>query len=175
MKTLIVSHLGHGELILPALVAKGLAANDRAKIRMTALQALVRRALHPALEPIDLSAECRASGVDAAAVRSLIADARANEGVIRSPGLAKLIEALGGDVQTMMDAVSAGDATAGKKAAERWLAIQATTTASNDEIEAADVAALTSVTPAEGDSLHRFVMDLHKDLNRLSWDAPRRS
>ncbi len=168
MKSLIIRQLGHGELILPTLIAKGLAANDCAKVRMSALQALVRHALHPAVEPIDLSAECRAAGVDATEVRSLIAVARANGGRVTAPGLAKLMEALRSDVQAMVDAVRAGDATEGKKAAERWLTIQTTTTAASDEIAAAEIAALTSVTPAKGDSLHCLVMDLHKDLNRLS-------
>ncbi len=167
MKSLIVGHLGHGELILPSLISKGLAANDRAKIRLSVLQEMVRRARHPAVEPIELSAECRAAGVDATEVRSLIAEARVNNGKIRATGLGKLIDMLRSDVQAMIEAVEAGDASAGKKAAERWLAIQATTTAADDEVTAEEVAELTSVTSAN-DSLHRLVMDLHKDLNRLA-------
>jgi hypothetical protein len=168
MKSLIVGHLGHGELILPGLIAKGLAANDRAKVHMTVLQALLQHALHPALEPIDLSAECRAAGVDAKAVRSLIGDAREGDGKITAPGLAKFTETLRSDVETMMEAVAAGDATAGKKGAERWASIQATTIAAGDEIATDEIAALTSVPSGDHDSLHRLVMDLHKDLNRLS-------
>ena len=168
MKSLIIGHLGHGELTLPSLITKGLAANDRAKVRMSVLQALVRHALHPALEPIDLSAECRYAGVDATAVRLLIAEARSDNGRITAPGLAKLIESLSSDVQAMVEAVAAGDATEGTKAAERLLPILATAAATNDEIAADQIAALTSVTSANGDSLHRLVMDLHKDLNRLS-------
>ena len=168
MKSLIVGHLGHGEFILPGLIAKALVANDRAKVRMSALQAAVQHALHPSVETIDLSTECRAAGVDATAVHSLIAEARASNGRITAPNLTKLIETLRSDVQTMIEAVAAGDAIAGKKAAERWLAIQAKTTAANDEIAKDEVAALISVTSPNGDSLHRLVMDLHKDLNRLS-------
>jgi uncharacterized protein Yka (UPF0111/DUF47 family) len=168
MKSLIVGHLGHSELILPGLIAKGLAANDRAKVGMTVLQALLQHALHPAVEPIDLSAECRAAGVDAKAVRSLIADARAGDGKIAAAGLAKFTEAMRTDVETMMEAVAAGDAPAGKKAAERWISIEETTTAAGDEIAMDEIAALTSVPSGDHDSLHRLVMDLHKDLNRLS-------
>jgi uncharacterized protein Yka (UPF0111/DUF47 family) len=169
MKSLIVGHLGHGELILPSLIAKGLAANDRAKVRMTVLQALIRHALDPGAEPIDLSAECRAAGVDARAVRSLIDEARAVDGKVTAPGLAKFTQELRSDVEAMMDAVAAGDATAGEKAAARWSAIQATAVAADDEITNDEIAALISVSSNDGDgSLHRLVMDLHKDLNRLS-------
>jgi uncharacterized protein Yka (UPF0111/DUF47 family) len=168
MKSLIVGRLGHDELILPGFIAKGLAANDRAKVRMTVLQALLRHALDPAVEAIDLSAECRAAGVDAKAIRALIADAREGDGKIAAAGLEKFTEALRNDVETMMEAVAAGDAPAGKKAAERWTPIKETTTAGGDEIAMDKIAALTSVPSGDRDSLHRLVMDLHKDLNRLS-------
>jgi hypothetical protein len=44
MKARIVEHLGQSAVILPALVREGLAANDRAKLRMAALQAAVQLA-----------------------------------------------------------------------------------------------------------------------------------
>src|SRR5208283_1546036 len=153
MKSLIIGQLGHGEFILPGLIAKALEANERAKVHMSVLQALLQHALHSTVEPIDLSAECRATGVDASAVRLLIAEARASDGRITAPGLAKLMDALRSDVQVMLETVTAGDATAGEKAAERWLGIHATATAANDEITTKQVEALTSVTSAHGDSL----------------------
>ncbi|WP_245454473.1 hypothetical protein [Bradyrhizobium sp. RP6] len=47
MKTQIIEELGQGSILLPALVAEGLAANDRIKVRMSALQAAagMRRSL----------------------------------------------------------------------------------------------------------------------------------
>jgi len=65
MKAGIVQQLGEVEVLLPARVAEGLAANDRAKARLSALQTVVQRATHPAEEPDDLSAECAAAGLDA--------------------------------------------------------------------------------------------------------------
>jgi hypothetical protein len=41
MKSRIVEQLGQAEILLPSLVAEGLSANDRAKVRMSALQAAV--------------------------------------------------------------------------------------------------------------------------------------
>src|ERR1019366_7759559 len=76
MKARIVEHLGQSAIILPALVREGLAANDRAKLRMAALQAAVQHTPNPARAPADLSAECRAAGVDALSTQSLVGDAR---------------------------------------------------------------------------------------------------
>jgi hypothetical protein len=57
MKARIVQQLGETEVLLPARLAEGLAANDRAKVRLSALQAVAKQATHPAEEPDDLSAE----------------------------------------------------------------------------------------------------------------------
>ncbi len=44
MKTGIVQQLGKVEVLLPARVVEGLAANDRAKARLSALQAVAKQA-----------------------------------------------------------------------------------------------------------------------------------
>ena len=43
MKSRIIQELGQTDILLPSLVVEGLAANDRIKVRMSALQA--RRAM----------------------------------------------------------------------------------------------------------------------------------
>lgn len=169
MKSRIIEELGQAELMLPNLVAGALRANDQAKLRMSVLQAAVQHAHDPNSPPADLAAECGSAGVDAVATRTLVAGARVNgDGVIEAPGLAKLSEALLSDVTTMIDAVSAGDAPAGKAAEERFAAIGASLDLGNERISEADIAKLTSVFDGETDSLHRLVMDLHKALNRLT-------
>jgi len=169
MKSRIIEELGQAELMLPNLVAGALRANDQAKLRMSVLQAAVQHAHDPNNPPADLAAECGSAGVDAVATRTLVAGARVNgDGVIEAPGLAKLSEALLSDVTTMIDAVSAGDAPAGKAAEERFAAIGASLDLGNERISEADIAKLTSVFDGETDSLHRLVMDLHKALNRLT-------
>src|SRR5215471_4946088 len=168
MKARIVQQLGEIEVLLPARVAEGLAANDRAKARLSALQTVVQRATHPAEEPDDLSAECAAAGLDAAAIRSMVAAARATSpGRIAAPGLAKLARALFDDVGAMIAAVTAGDEVAGSVAASRLSALRTRLSAEDDEIELARIAELSAL-PDGADSLHRLVMDLHKALNRLS-------
>ena len=40
MKSQIIEQLGQTDILLPSLVAEGLAANDRIKVKMSALQAI---------------------------------------------------------------------------------------------------------------------------------------
>ena len=47
MKTVIVRELGQSDILLPSLVAEGLAANDRIKLRLSALQAAAQHAREP--------------------------------------------------------------------------------------------------------------------------------
>jgi hypothetical protein len=48
MKSQIIEQLGQADLLLPTLIAEGLAANDRIKVRMSALQAAAHHAREPA-------------------------------------------------------------------------------------------------------------------------------
>ncbi|HVX77020.1 MAG TPA: hypothetical protein VHB49_12885 [Bradyrhizobium sp.] len=170
MKSKIITELGQGDILLPSLVAEGLAANDRIKVHMSALQAAVEHAQQPDHPATDLSVECRAAGIAPAELAALIGGARlAGEGQIIAPKLADLIGAIGDDAATMVSAVSAGNAAAGKAATERLAAIHAAGLLEPaNAIEIARVARLTMVAREGGDSLHRLVMDLHKALNRLA-------
>src|SRR5579859_2996361 len=92
MKSRIVEELGQAGILLPALVAEGLAANDRIKVRMSALQAAVQHARAPDRPTTDLSVESRAAGLMPAALASLIGGAHsAGEGRIAAPDLAQLM------------------------------------------------------------------------------------
>ena len=167
MKSRIVEQLGQAELILPNLVAGALKANERAKLRMSILQAAVQHAHDPHSPPPDLAAECGSAGIDAVATRTLIAGAHANgAGVIEAPGLAKLNETLLADVETMIKAVGAGDTAAGASAEERLDAIGGALDLGSERMSEAGIAKLTAV--GATDSLHRLVMDLHKALNRMT-------
>jgi uncharacterized protein Yka (UPF0111/DUF47 family) len=166
MKSRIIEQLGQSELMLPNLLAGALKANDRAKLRMSVLQAAVQHANDPRTPPPDLTSECSSAAIDAVATRNLIAGARANgDGLIEAPGLSKLNEALLADVETMIKAVEAGDAAAGISAGERLDAISSALDLASERISEAGIAKLTAV--GETDSLHRLVMDLHKALNRM--------
>jgi uncharacterized protein Yka (UPF0111/DUF47 family) len=168
MKTRIVEQLGESEILMPSRIAEGLAANDRAKVRMSALQAAARHAADPTSDPDDLSAESAAAGVDAAEIRSILTAARAPaSGKVGAPGLGKLISGLLDDLDTMIEAVGAGGEASASTATNRLAALKARIGTQGDEIEASRVAEISAI-PDDGDSVHRLVMDLHKVLNRLS-------
>ncbi len=170
MKSLIIEQLGEAGILLPALVREGLAANDRIKLRLSVLQAAAARAGQPDRAPINLEAECRAAGLSAAAMATLINGAHATAaGDIEASNLAALLSDIAGDVATMIRAVSAGDGATGAAMAKRQDDIAANgALAPTDAIAPARVAALTAVADGGADSLHRLVMDLHKALNRLA-------
>ena len=68
MKSQIIEQLGQADILLPSLVAEGLAANDRIKVRMSALQAASQHAQQPDRPATDLHVECNAAGLAPAAL-----------------------------------------------------------------------------------------------------------
>jgi uncharacterized protein Yka (UPF0111/DUF47 family) len=173
MKSQIISALGHADILLPSLVAEGLAANDRIKVRMSALQAAAQRAQQPDRAATDLAFESRAAGISPAALATLIGGAHlAGEGRIAAPGLAELITNIRDDAAEMIRAVAAGKPAEGEAAGKRLAAIEsAGLLEAASEIAIARITRLTGVTQEGSDSLHRLVMDLHKALNRLAADC----
>jgi uncharacterized protein Yka (UPF0111/DUF47 family) len=170
MKSRIIEHLGEADILLPALVAKGLAANDRVKAHLSALQAAAEHARNPGNAVPDLEAECRNAGLDPAPVRQFVNGARmAPDGRITAPRLAELGNDILAEVDAMLQAVAAGSPDEGRDAAVRFTRTKAQERlASPSDIGEADIAALTGISTADGESLHRLIMDLHKALNRLA-------
>jgi uncharacterized protein Yka (UPF0111/DUF47 family) len=170
MKSEIIERLGQADLLLPALIAEGLAANDRVKLRLSVLQAAARRASEPTSPRFDLISECRAAGLDHIALEALVNRAILSAGErISAPGLAELGAAIWDDVAAMIRAVKAGDPPRGEKAEQRLTTIRKLAPQdSADEIELRQVTRLTTIADGQGDSLHRLIMDLHKALNGLA-------
>ena len=167
MKSQIIEQLGQTDILLPALIAEGLAANNRAKARLSVLQAAARHGRDPQAR-FDLAEECRGAGIDPDPMAKLVDGASLLAGErVTAPGLGALGAATIDDVATMARAVKAGDAAQGEAAVVRLEAIkEAAAPAAPDTMELAQVARLTGL--GGSDSLHRLVMDLHKELNRLS-------
>lgn len=170
MKSQIIEQLGQTDMLLPSLVAEGLAANDRIKVRMSALQAAAQHARAPGQAIPDLQAECRAASIAPAAIATLIGGAHmAAEGRIAAPNLARLMKDIVDDVTAMIRAVKAGAPREGEAFDTRLSAMLAAGVLdAAADIEAARIARLTGMTENGADSLHRMVMDLHKALNRLA-------
>jgi hypothetical protein len=163
MKPEIIERLGHSDILLPSLIARGLAANDRVKARLSVLQAACRHARDPNGSRLDLKNECRAAGLDAPAMDALINSAmRSENDQITSPGLGRLRASIWDDVAEMIRAVRADDGARGDTALARLEAIKQSAGADDsDTIEAACVAKLTSLSAGKSDSLHRLIMDMH--------------
>jgi hypothetical protein len=170
MKSQIIEQLGQSDILLPSLIAEGLAANDRVKVRISALQAAAQHAREPGQPVIELRHECHAAGVDASSIMSLIRGAHMTvEGRIAVPNLGNLTEGVLTDVSAMIRAVRAGAPTEGEGADTRLSALKsAATLGPENEIGVVEIAKLSGVSEDGADSLHRLVMDLHKTLNRLA-------
>lgn len=170
MKSEIIEQLGQTDILLPSLVAEGLAANDRIKVRMSALQAAVHHAKLPEHAAPDLEAESRAAAIAPAGIATLINGAHIGaDGKLAAPNLARLMKDIVDDATAMIRAVAAGAPIEGKTMNARLAAIRATgALEASNEIEVVRVARLTGVAENAADSLHRLVMDLHKALNRLA-------
>jgi hypothetical protein len=170
MKTRIIEHLGQADVLLPSLVAEGLAANDRIKVRMSALQAAAEHAGDPVRPPPDLTTECHSADIDPAAVVCLVSGATLSaDGRMTAPNLVELGKDMLGDLSAMTRAVSAGAPAEGKAAVDRISALKLQDRlASLVEITPTEIAQLTGLSQGGDDSLHRVVMDLHKSLNRLA-------
>src|ERR1039458_1988975 len=119
MKSEIIEQLGQFDLLLPSLIVEGLAANDRLKARLSVLQAAAQHAREPLGAPFDLAGECRAAGIDAMALETLVNRATVSVGErLSAPGLGSLGAGIWDDVATMIRAVKARDPAQGDQAAE---------------------------------------------------------
>ena len=170
MKSEIIEQLGQTDILLPSLIAEGLAANDRVKVRLSVVQTASRHARDPKGVRFDLMDECRAAGIDPMPMEALVnrASLLADE-QITAPGLGNLGDAIWDDVATMVRAAKAGDAAQGEALLARLSAIKAAGwPGPSDTIGLAQIARLTGLSDKDGDSLHRLVMDLHKALNQLA-------
>ncbi len=75
MKSGIIERLGKTEVLLPALIGEGLAANDRVKVRLSVLQAAARHARAPETATFDLTDECAAAGIAPEPMQALVTGA----------------------------------------------------------------------------------------------------
>ena len=141
MKTGIVEWLGQSDLLLPQLIAEGLAANDRVKTRLSVLQAAAQHARDPRGTRIDLTEECRAAGLDPIPLQALANSATlAGSEKIAAAGLAALGGAIWNDMAAMLRAVQAGDPDQAAACSARLAAIKAASPlgAADDLATAAD-------------------------------------
>ncbi|GAA0767005.1 phosphate transport regulator [Ideonella azotifigens] len=167
-KTQALTALGQQRLMLPAWVKAALAANDRLKVYLTVLQTAAAHASHPNRDLPDLTKEIAATTLEAGWLMGVIAVATRVDDSLALPELPRLIKGLEDDLTTMarpvLESVPAGEQTHVR--VEHWLAWLRDLPA--DRLADAQVDALTRGLRGEQDSLHLLVMDLHKQINKLS-------
>jgi uncharacterized protein Yka (UPF0111/DUF47 family) len=172
-KVQIVEQLGEAQVLLPELLAAALAANDRAKVRMTLLQEAVAHAQMPASPAHTLEEERRAAGLDHPVFASTVKDARLlDAGRFAVPGAKMLLLGLYGDIEALIAPVRVADARKGEEFAKRLAALRsALPEAEDDVLTGSAVAGITSARLGGADSAHLLIMDLHKSLNKLGAEA----
>lgn len=167
MKSRILEAMGVTELQRASGLSDALAANDRVKYLLSLLQMAVSHADHPDQSASSLKRERLAAGMDDASLDDMVAGAQRKGHDYQMPGAAHVMQRIATEMRVMAEPVIAGGKS---RFAERLQELlMAMPVALNDYLTAADVSAITQAgRPHHGsptDSLHRLVMDLHKELN----------
>jgi len=168
-KVRIVAALGERRLLLPALLNDGLAANDRAKFRLTLLQTAKSHADAPEEVFSDLRTERIASGIADSSYDDLVAGTvRRGADTYAIPLALEVCASLRDDMLAMIAPFEAAQKAEAHLYQQRLERLSPRSWSGEDgSISAAAISAMTSGDAARGDSVHLLIMDLHKGLNRL--------
>ncbi len=169
-KSAIVEQLGEKAVLLPSLLGEALAANERLKLRLSLLQEAAEQAQSPGRQARLFEAERKAAGLPAASLDNAIRGARlAGPGRLFMPGAAELLKGVDGDLDAMLAPLRTADAQAAQVFAPRVAKVEvALPKADGDQIDIETIGRLASTARDGGESLHLLVMDLHREINRLS-------
>lgn len=168
-KTQAIAAMGQHSLLLPGWIKAALSANDRLKLYLSVLQVAFAHAEHPDRELPDLTAELVAAHVDAPWLRDMPASASLVDGTLLLPDLARLVQRLSEDLETMArPLLPPDDQTDTLHARVRhWL--DGVDALRGERLSRAQLQSLTRGQRTNGDdSLHLLVMDLHRALNQLA-------
>jgi len=168
-KARIVAALGERRLLLPDLLNEALAANDRAKYRLTLLQTARSHADAPGEVVADLRMERLASGIANFSYDDVVAGTvKRGADTYAMPLARELCISLHDDLTAMIapfEAAQHAEAQLYQQRLQR-LSFQSWF-GEDDSISGAGITAMASANAVRGDSVHLFIMDLHKSLNRL--------
>lgn len=167
-KTAAVASLGHRRLMLPSWVRAALSANDRLKVYLTVLQAASLHASQPKHELPDLTPEMTAADMSGGWLRDVAEGATRIEADLHIPELPRLVKCFAEDLRTMARPVLESTTTDGEPQhrLQHWLGWL--DTLPPDRLNDQQIVAFTQGRRDGSDSLHLLVMDLHKQINRLS-------
>ena len=172
MKDQILAAIGETGLQPAASLNAGLAANDRIKYAFSLLQMAIDHAEHPEQPVASLRQERIGCGIDDPDLDTVVAEARMVGEACRVPGATRIFARIGDDMRLMAAPVLAAHSDGFATRVEALLGSMPAT--KDDLIDAAAASAMMQAGHGKTDSLHRLVMDLHKQLNALQGRWPRR-
>jgi uncharacterized protein Yka (UPF0111/DUF47 family) len=164
MKSEILSVIGERELGRAAQVNSALVANDHIKYYLSLLQMAMARADHPEQASATLRRERLACGIDDPVLDDVVNTTRREGNCYRIPGCAKMLESVSQELRVM-----AAPAVAEKGPfADRLEGLLARLpTAADDMIQGEAIQEIARAGEGKRDSVHQFVMDVHKRLNAM--------
>ena len=165
MKDQILAAIGETGLQPAASLNAGLAANDRIKYAFSLLQMAIDHAEHPEQPVASLRQERIGCGIDDPDLDTVVAEARMVGEACRVPGATRIFARIGDDMRLMAAPVLAAHSDGFATRVEALLGNMPAT--KDDLIDPAATSAMMQAGHGKTDSLHRLVMDLHKQLNAL--------
>jgi hypothetical protein len=146
----------------------GLAANDRIKYAFSLLQMAIDHARHPKQQPSSLKQERIGYGIDDPDLDNVVAAARMVGKSCNVPRATQIFGRIADDMRVMAAPALAAHPAGFATRLDRMLKSMPATT--YDLIDAEATSAMMQAGHDHADSLHRLVMDLHKQLNALQAD-----
>jgi hypothetical protein len=166
----IIERLGERAVLLPALIGEALAANDRIKLRLSALQDAATRAQHPEQAARRSRVQATDPVFDDPALAALVAGTRmVGPERVFLPGLATLNAGMQRDLDAMLAPLNTSNGETALPLVARAEALRrAMPPLDAEQLDLREIAALASANRGSHDSIHLLVMDIHKALNRLA-------
>ena len=140
-KDRMIEALGEGHLLLPGLLARALAGNDRVKYLLTLLQT-ARTAADGAVDAPSLREERLACGVEDPLLDRVVAESARENGGYRIPGAEALAARAIDEVHTMLAPLKEADPPVANALAQRVATLSEHLSIGGDRISAEDVARL---------------------------------
>jgi hypothetical protein len=170
-KPQIIEELGEEALLLPDAVGRALTANDRVKYCLALLQMAERHAESPDASLSSLRSEREAAGIDDASLDAVVLDSRRADGGLHIPQAARLHRLIVESLDEMIVPLGVTETKGGRVGAaalyrDRSL-LSSLPPVAGELVPPGYVAGVARVREGGPDSLHRLIMDLHRELNQL--------
>src|SRR5262249_43596579 len=178
-KVAIIEQIGERGLLLPELIARGLAAHDRVKYYLTLLQSAQARAQTPQQPVVNLRVQREASGVGDAALDRVVETSvdRGNQATY-IPGACVIIDRLFEELRRMLSALEAAG-PARRDLSERAALYKrrleelnaSVPCCADDLVTEATISGLASLSRNGHDTVHQLIIDLEGELGGLQADV----